>query len=96
VLHAASGEVPAEVLRTTRAWSEDEWAAGVDALAARGLVRPDGSLTDAGAALRQHIEDRTDHLAAAPWAQLSEDEAPELRALARPWSKAVFAGLGAG
>jgi len=94
VVHAASGEVPAEVLRTTRGWSEDEWAAGVEGLVARGLVRPDGSFTPEGAELRAAIEARTDRLAAAPWAQLDDDEADELRTLVRPWSKAVFAGLG--
>jgi len=91
VVHAASGEVPAEVLRTTRGWSEDEWAGAVDALARRGLVEGDGSFTEAGAALRQQIEDRTDRLAAAPWSVLTDDEDAELRDLVRPWSKAVFA-----
>lgn len=93
IVHAATGDVPADVLKATRAWSDDEWAAGVDGLVDRGLLQPDGTFTDAGAALRQQIEDRTDRLAAAPWAQLSDAEAEELRALVRPWSKALFAGL---
>jgi hypothetical protein len=92
VVHAASGEVPAEVLRTTRGWSEDEWAAALAGLAAAGIVDADGSFTDAGAALRQQVEDRTDRLAAGPWSQLEEAEASELRDLVRPWSKALFAG----
>jgi hypothetical protein len=91
VVHAASGEVPAEVLRTTRGWSEDEWAGALDALVRRGIVDAAGSSTEAGRALRQEIEDRTDRLAAPPWSALAEDEAGELRDLVRPWSKAVFA-----
>lgn len=93
IVHAASGDVPADVLKATRAWSDDEWAAGVDGLVQRGLLEPDGSFTPAGTELRRSIEDRTDRLAAPPWAQLDEDEAAELRDLVRPWSKAVFAGM---
>jgi len=91
ILHAASGEVPAEVLRTTRSWPEDDWAAGVESMSRRGFVELDGSMAPAGAELRQAIEDRTDRLAAGPWSQLDDDEASELRALVRPWSQAVFA-----
>jgi len=93
VLHAASGEVPAEVLRTTRAWSAEEWSAGVAAMAERGLVAADGSMAPAGAALRQAIEDRTDRLAAGPWSRLDDEQAAELRALVRPWSRALVADL---
>jgi hypothetical protein len=93
IVHAATGDVPADVLKATRAWSDDEWAAGVDGLVDRGLLQADGTFTDAGTTLRQQIEDRTDRLAAAPWAQLTDAEAEELRSLVRPWSKALFAGL---
>ena len=93
ISHAASGDVPAEVLRTTRGWPEAEWADGVDALVWRGLVEADGTATPAGAELRRSIEERTDRLGAGPWEQLDDDEATELRALVRPWSKAVFAGV---
>lgn len=93
VSHAAAGDVPAEVLRTTRGWSQDEWSAAVDGLVWRGLVESDGSSTAAGSELRRSIEDRTDRLAAGPWEQLGDEEAAELRALVRPWSKAVFAGV---
>ncbi len=93
VVHAASGDVTADVLQATRAWSDEEWSAGVAGLVERGLLEPDGSFTSAGAELRREIEDRTDRLAAAPWAQLSDEEGSELRDLVRPWSKAVFAGV---
>src|SRR5687768_14094297 len=42
VCHAASGDVPAETLRTTRAYSTDEWAAAVEDLARRGIIDADG------------------------------------------------------
>lgn len=96
VVHAASGDVGADVLKATRAWPDIEWAGAVDALAAQGLLRADGSFTDAGRDLHQQIEDRTDRLAAPAWAHLTDDEGAELRDLVRPWSKALFAGMSAG
>ncbi len=96
VLHAASGEVGRETLQTTRGWSDEAWTASVERLAGRGLVDADGAFTDAGAALRAAMEDRTDRLAAPAWSRLTDDEGAELRALVRPWSQAVFAGLAPG
>lgn len=93
VVHAASGEVGADVLKATRAWPDTDWDLAVDGLVQRGLLEPDGTFTAAGAELRQQIEDRTDRLAAPAWAGLTDDEAAELRDLVRPWSKAVVAGL---
>ena len=91
VVHAASGEVPRAVLQSSRGWDDERWEASVAGLTARGILHGDGSFTDAGAALRQQIEDRTDALALAPWAALGEDACDELRGLVRPLSKAVVA-----
>jgi hypothetical protein len=96
VLHAATGEVPAAILQGTRQWGDDDWAAAVARLASRGLVAADGSFTDAGRALRQSIEDRTDQLATAPWSAIGEDGCEELRSLVRPASKAIVEGGGIG
>jgi Helix-turn-helix family len=92
VLHAAMGEIPARALQATRGWSDDAWAAAVDRLRARGWVETDGSFTAAGRGIRQAVEDRTDELALEPWRVLGEDGCAELRALVRPWSKAIVAG----
>jgi hypothetical protein len=89
VLHAASGEVPRSALQGSRQWGDDEWAAAVDRLASRGIVDADGAFTEAGAARRQSIEDRTDELALGPWRALGQDGCDELRALGRPLSQAV-------
>ncbi|MEM9463913.1 MAG: hypothetical protein AAGA90_00990 [Actinomycetota bacterium] len=59
-LHAATGKVPRAALVTTRAWSEDEWAAGVQRLVGRGLLNDDESFTEMGEAFRAEIERRTD------------------------------------
>lgn len=89
VVHAASGEVPRAALQTSRGWSDAAWHASVEGLRIRGLVDEAGAFTQAGAALRQHIEDRTDVMAMAPWEALGEAGCDELRALVRPLSKAV-------
>jgi hypothetical protein len=89
VVHAASGEVPRAALQTSRGWSDAAWHASVEGLRNRGLVDEAGAFTQAGAALRQHIEDRTDVMAMAPWEALGEAGCDELRALVRPLSKAV-------
>jgi hypothetical protein len=89
VLHAASGEVPARTLQGSRGWSDQAWSGAVAALADRGWVDADGQLTDAGSAARQDIEDRTDELAMAPWRYLGAERCDRLRALVRPFSKAI-------
>ncbi len=92
VLHAATGEVPRAALQATRRWSDGDWAMAVDALASRGWVEPDGSFTDTGRQVRDGIEAATDRLASRPYAALGDDRCTRLRALARPWSKAIVAG----
>lgn len=91
VLHAATGEIPAEVLRATRAWPPDEWNAAVEGLARRGLVAPGDApaLTEAGATHRQWVEDRTDLGALPAYEALGEDGCQRLRELARPFSRAI-------
>jgi hypothetical protein len=91
VSHAATGEAPRHVLQSTRGWSSGQWAAGEDSLRSRGWLSENGdlALTELGTAERQELEERTDELAAAPYEAVGEDGCQELRALARPWSKAL-------
>jgi hypothetical protein len=91
ITHAATGDVPAAALKATRSWSDDEWEAGVQALADRGIVNADGSFTDAGRAQRQWIEDRTDHSALAPYMELGDDAALTLRGTGRKLTELVMA-----
>ena len=89
MLHAATGEVPGTTLRSSRAWSGDEWrAAGAD-LRARGWLDAEDALTEAGRAHRADVEHRTDALALAPWQHIGAEACDRLRAIARPWSRAV-------
>jgi hypothetical protein len=63
LLAAGALGVPADVLRNSRGWTEAHWAAGIADLAGRGLLRPDGTATDAGRDLHRRIEAMTDDLA---------------------------------
>ncbi len=92
VFHAASGDVPRAALQGSRQWDDASWDAAVARLGEGGFVEPDGSFTEAGAALRQRIEDRTDELALAPWAALGEEGCDALRSQVRTISKAIVAG----
>ena len=89
ITHAASGAVPRIALQTSRAWSDEEWEAGVARLRTRGLLTADGAFTDEGTALRAQIEDHTDVLALSAWEALGADGCTELRELVRPWSRAI-------
>jgi len=94
VSHAASGDVPAAALQATRAYTDDEWAAGVESMAARGLVHPDGTFTEAGRAQRDRIEAATDRLAVAPWAALGPERCDQLLTFGKLVSRRVVdAGL---
>lgn len=84
----------AEATFETRGWSAADWSAARARLAARGLVHPDGTATDAGRALRAEVELRTDELAAAPWVALGAEATARLDALlGGPWLTIVGSGL---
>jgi hypothetical protein len=93
VTHGAASDdaVGPDVLRLSRGWSDEEWAAAGERLRARGWLDADGRLTAEGTKARDRIEARTDELAMAPWQRLGEDACGLLRTLVRPWSKAVVA-----
>lgn len=95
VLHVATGEYPAEMMRGSRGWTEREWADTVADLATRGLVdaptEGEPALTEAGRALRQRIEDRTDVLAAPAYAALGAEGTTRIGDLAGPLSRTIIA-----
>ena len=70
---ALTGAVPADVLRTNRGWSEDEWAAARAQVEGRDWR-----------AARARVETRTDELALAPWRALGEEGCDRLLACMRP------------
>ncbi|NUP30193.1 MAG: hypothetical protein HOU01_00540, partial [Streptomycetaceae bacterium] len=83
VSHAAVGAAPEEVF-SSRQWTDAEWTAARERLAARGLVKPDGTATREGLRVRTAVEKLTDELASAPWDALTPHEAGRLAELLVP------------
>ncbi|SDY28089.1 hypothetical protein SAMN05661080_02941 [Modestobacter sp. DSM 44400] len=82
ITHTLSGRgFTQQAAQATRGWSDEEWAAAVDRLTARGLVA-DGALTDAGQQLRAAVEQETDELSAAPFVHLGTDRTERVAELA--------------
>ncbi|MFE2718260.1 hypothetical protein ACFXKI_41530 [Streptomyces mirabilis] len=93
ILHAATGDVPVDFLKASRAWPSEEWAGTQERLRKRGLLDGD-SLSPEGALLRRHIEDITDRLALPAYAALGDTACERLAELASPFGRAVIeAGL---
>jgi hypothetical protein len=77
-----------EFVRTTRGWTDQEWASGYQRLRGRGLLsgerEDDIALTPAGTALRNEVEAATDRAAVSGWQHLGPDGSLRLRELMRP------------
>ncbi|AHH96478.1 hypothetical protein GCM10010174_75180 [Kutzneria viridogrisea] len=80
---AGTGFLP-EAAKSTRGWSDEQWAAGEESLRAKGLLDADGAPTERGTALRAEVEDHTDRLDLAPWAHLGAERCARLGELAHP------------
>ncbi|WNV86022.1 SCO6745 family protein [Umezawaea sp. Da 62-37] len=62
VLRAGS-DLSRPVLQAARGWTDEEWTAAAEGLAARGLLRDDRTTSDAGKRLLARVEETTDDLA---------------------------------
>jgi hypothetical protein len=88
VTHTATGQgFVTGFAQASRGWSQEEWKSAVEALAARGLLGAGGALTPAGDALRAHVEEETDRLAAAPWRQLGDERTEEVVRLGKAMTR---------
>ncbi|HVB42414.1 MAG TPA: hypothetical protein VNF47_06860 [Streptosporangiaceae bacterium] len=93
ITHAATGVIPAETSRTTRSWSEQDWAAGIERVREQGWLA-DGHeliLSEDGQRRRRSIENRTDQLAVYPYEAIGADGCARLSELTAPLSAAVIA-----
>ena len=89
LLKVAAGESPEERVRVGRDWTEQEWDEGAGRLRRRGWTGTDGRLTDAGAAARHDVEQRTDDAAAGPWRRAGAQTTAHVTDLLRPLARAV-------
>jgi hypothetical protein len=92
VSHTATGRgfVPG-FARASRGWSQHEWDDAGGALAARGLLGADGTLTPAGQALREQVEDETDRMASAPWQHLGDERTEDVIRIGKAMTRAALA-----
>lgn len=79
------------ILGLLRGITAEEWDAAADRLRDRGLLDTTGALTDAGAAVRDRLEARTDELASPPWVTLGVDRTTALLAALEPIVARVLA-----
>lgn len=91
VLQSAAGRFPADLARSTRQWSDEEWAAAAERLVARGWFTSEGTLTEAGTTARERIEADTDDQCALLWAPIGEAGARRLASLIAPINEAFTA-----
>ena len=92
VTHTATGRGFApEFARRSRGYQPEEWDAAVEGLVSRGLMAGDGTLTEAGRALRAQVENETDRLAAPPWQHLGEERTAEVVQTGRELTRIVVA-----
>jgi hypothetical protein len=82
----ATGAVPRSVLQPARGWSDEEWEEAERTMVARGWVEEADptTLTPAGAAARQQIEEATDRLSVEPWDRIGDEATEELKTLLTP------------
>ena len=91
VLQVGTGRFPLAVTQASRQWNEQEWAAAIAGLAARGWVDAGGAMTAAGNEARERIEDETDRLCAPIWQPIGDKGASRLRDLLAPIHAAMDA-----
>ncbi|WP_149829885.1 SCO6745 family protein [Streptomyces tailanensis] len=79
VIDCASGHgMPKEIVMPMRGWTEEEWSAARDHLAASGLIDGQGRLTAQGAELRDEIEYDTSRLDRQPYEALGGERTEKL------------------
>lgn len=91
-LHCAAGGVPADFIKRSRDYDEDEWQQCCASLADRGLISDDISLTAAGRELKDHIETVTNTASLSAFDGLDDAEIQTLFTALTPITRAVVAG----
>jgi hypothetical protein len=93
VLHAAAGRVPADMIKRSRDYDDEQWTHYLGVLERRRLVDSAGELAEPGRLLKERIEDNTDAVALPALDALDDSQVEALfRALTPITRKAVAAG----
>ncbi|HSB85049.1 MAG TPA: hypothetical protein VLD86_02010, partial [Ilumatobacteraceae bacterium] len=91
VLQVGTGRFPLRFARATRKWTDEEWSAAQQRLAAKGWMNADGTMTEAGIDAREQLEAETDRLCEAIWQPIGDEGARRLGELISPIHAAVNA-----
>jgi len=83
--------LPAEKFGRIHHLPASQIAAVIDGMSSRGLIGPDGWLSDRGRGVKRRVEELTDDLAAQPYESLEPDELDELIALLEPLAAELIA-----
>lgn len=84
VSHSATDKgMPPRWILATRGWRRTDWDDASERLRDRGLLTAEGELTEAGAALRNDLEETTDRLDLAPYEHLGGAGVARLTELGR-------------
>jgi len=92
VTHTATsqGFLP-EFARSSRGWTQADWDAAAEGLAARRMLDSGGALTAAGQEVRAMIERETDLMASAPWLHLGDERTEQVIRIGKALTRAVVA-----
>ena len=91
VLLALDMDMPAHKFGRIHHLPAAQIAAVIEGMRGRGLIGEDGWLSEQGRAVKQRVEDLTDDLAWAPYANLEPDELDELVAALEPLAALLLA-----
>jgi hypothetical protein len=88
----SSIDLPKDLLQPARGWTDEQWRAAAERLAARGWLTGDGRASADGVAAYRAVEEVTDRCAAGPWDALGSTGTDRLARLLAPLSRACRAG----
>ena len=82
-----------EDIQPIRGWTDEQWDAAQARLTDRGLIGPDGEITDAGRAAHAAVEEATDRAAARPWEHLGWSATADLADALLPVAQACATAI---
>lgn len=92
LLHSAAGGVSEEFIKLSRRYTDEEWNMLREGLIRRQLLNGDGTLSEAGAQLKLHVETVTDTAALTAFEAVRDDDIDTLFGALTPVTRVVVAG----
>jgi len=83
-------------LQPARGWTDEEWAAAIERLAARGWLTPEGGSTTTGVDALGQIEAMTDRAAMRPWDVAGEATTARVAEALTPLTRLAYESIPAG